>query len=349
MKKQRCSKAKSSLCRHVQARGRVALSLGCLLSVYGCGAEAHGEARAGGADIESEFVSAADFDAIAAEAGDDVLVNNIPGQIGSHTGYVERGTRYLRDGDIIAKVEITATEVRIATYVRGGGSRQHAVSISTSCEVVGQFYTRPILEAGDVVVARCTEEYPLERAMASIVDLAGLSDAQPPSDDGERAGADGERDTSDAPASAGPEARAPTSFEELIEVAGDAIIESASGGGAAGAHSGTLQRGTVYLRDGDVAAQVDVSAVEARVQTYVRGGGNQRHHVLISSACEVVPHYYKEQTFDAPGSLVASCPADYPLELASVSLVELAEEQTEHEVENDEASLDGQQGDEQAD
>jgi hypothetical protein len=115
----------------------------------------------------------------------------------------------------------------------------------------------------------------------------------------------------------------PTTFEEVLEVAGDALIVNDVPGSNAGTQSGMLERGTVYMRDRDVAAQVVVSASGVRVNTFVRGGGNDRHRVFISSACELTSHYYKDATFNTNGELLARCPPDYPIAFGEVSLADI--------------------------
>lgn len=270
------------------------------------------------ADQGNVSTSAADtFEEILAEAGDKVLSHNLVRQAGSHTGMMQRGTAYLLDGDVIAKVVVTATETTVRSYVRGGGRAPHGVVITTTCELVRPFTVDKQFEYGDVLVSRCAADYPVINTYASLESFGDPSAQTTESEEREQV----EPSEGDASRTARID-----SFDEIIAAAGDDLIVNDVPGSSAGAHTERIERGTAYLRDGDVAAKVVVSATEVRVTTFVKDGMPNRHHVFISSACELTPHYYKEATFEGDGELVARCPADYPMDFGAVSLGDIPDD-----------------------
>lgn len=282
----------------------LALALVSLLSMAGCANLdepagytsdlSSGPGALGGVEMVHTWSDEASpsYESIVAEAGEDLIVNDDPAIAGVGTGMVERGTYYLRDGNIAARVEVSATEVRVQTFVRGGARATHGVSISAQCELVPHFYTNKELELGDTVIARCAPDYPVEHATIGIIDMS----------------------TSTAPSEA-----VADSFEEIRAEAGDDVREH-NIPGQIGSHSDNMQRGTVYLLDGDVIAKVVVTATETTVNTYVRGGGRAPHDVAISQACEFVGPWTVAETLDYGGTVVSRCTADYPIANTIVSL-----------------------------
>jgi hypothetical protein len=297
-------RARASHGRHV------ALALTSLLSLAACAdhdepaghssdlAAAQGHDALGNIEMVDHWnhEASASFESILAEAGDNLIVNDDPALSSVSTGNVEHGTYYLRDGNIVAKVEVTPVDVRVRTFVRGGGRAPHGVNVSTQCELVPHFYTSKELDLGDEVIARCTEDYPVLHASIGIIDMSEASPVEEPPSEG-----------------------AADTFEAILAEAGDEVREH-NIPGQAGSHTDNMQRGTVYLLDGDVIAKVVVTATEVTVRTYVRGGGRAPHDVAVSTTCELVRPWTLGETLESGGEVISRCTADYPVVNTVVSL-----------------------------